>query len=77
MQESQLSQSILNHIRQKVGLFRELNLSNIHVEKMAGRTNETYKVSINNSDLPPVIYRKFGESEQSTFSFILDLFLDR
>lgn len=69
MQQSELSQSILTHIRQNVGSFRELNLSNIHVERMAGRTNETYKVSVRDSDLPPVIYRKFGESEQSKVLF--------
>ena len=70
MQQSDLSQSILTHIRQNVSSFRELNLSNIHVERMAGRTNETYKVSVKDSDLPPVIYRKFGESEQSNFFII-------
>jgi hypothetical protein len=51
---------MFSEIRENVGFYRELNESNILIERMAGRTNETYKVSVQGSNLSPVIYRKFG-----------------
>ena len=33
---------------------------NAKIERMTGITNETYKVTQKDSDLKPVIYRRFG-----------------
>ena len=70
MQISHANQRILADIKENVGHFREITENNILIERMAGRTNETYKVSLNNSSAEPVIYRKFGESESSNWYFL-------
>ncbi len=39
---------------------------------MTGITNETYKISQKESNLQPVIYRRFGESDTSKIYIIMD-----
>lgn len=46
---------------------KDINLINGKIERMTGITNETYKVSLKDSDAVPVIFRRFGESSTSIF----------
>jgi hypothetical protein len=39
---------------------KDLTADNFIIERMTGITNETYKVSEKNSNVTPVIYRRFG-----------------
>ena len=39
---------------------KDLSENNALVERMTGITNETFKVTLKDSNVPAVIYRRFG-----------------
>lgn len=57
-----LVQSIINDVKTHVPYLKDLAVFNTKIQRMTGITNETYKVEMKDSDLAPVIYRRFGES---------------
>lgn len=60
-------ESIVNDVKTHVEHLKDLDMINTKVERMTGITNETYQVTQKNSNLKPVIYRRFGESNTSNF----------
>lgn len=68
---------MLDTIGQFLPKWKDLDESKIKLERMAGITNEIYRVS--HPDTKEIlVYRKFGDAEDSIiFSWYVDLFLNR
>ena len=58
--------NIAKHVQQLLPLWSNVPAENIKVQRMVGITNETFKVSAGAEGPPPLIYRRFGESSQSS-----------
>lgn len=56
--------------------WQKVNHDEVKLQRMAGITNETYKVSHPHIE-PSLIYREFGDATDSKLIWYKDIFLDR
>jgi hypothetical protein len=69
----EIKRDVLKYCKEWAGV----DENKIKAERMTGITNVTYQVKAEGTDAPTLLYRKFGESEKSTYLRYSDVFLER